>query len=126
MQFYVQLSSANTPDGALAALGARSMLRGFPIGLHKTRHMVGTQGEYRYLIGNTRFRLTAFAGYANMSGGSKGVDGHNRDKDNGNYYSGGMGLHYILDKKQQLDYRVNLAYTNEKESAIYAGINQAF
>ena len=127
MQLYVQLSSENTPDGALAGLGARNMLRGFPIGLHKTRHMVGTQGEYRYRITNTSFRLTAFGGFANLSGGSKGDgNGNNRDGDNGNYYSGGVGAHYILDEKQGLDYRVNVAYTNEDELSVYASINQAF
>ena len=127
MQLYIQISSENTPDGALAGLGARSMLRGFPIGLYKTRHMVGTQGEYRYHITNTSFRLTTFGGFANLSGGSKGDgQGNNRDKDNGNYYSGGVGVHYILDKTKGLDYRVNVAYTNENETSIYASINQAF
>ena len=127
MQLYMQFSSEDTPDGALAGLGSRNMLRGFPIGLHKTRHMLGTQGEYRYKITDTSFRLTAFGGYANLSGGSKGDGaGNNRDKDNGNYYSGGLGAHYILDKKQGLDYRVNVAYTNEKEASIYASMNQAF
>ena len=127
MQLYAQVSSENTPDGALAGLGARNVLRGFPIGLHKTRHMVAAQGEYRYLITNTSFRLTAFGGYANLSGGSKGDgNGNNRDKDNGNYYSGGLGVHYILEKNQGLDYRINVAYTNERETSIYASINQAF
>ena len=127
MQLYVHLSSENTPDGALAGLGSRNMLRGFPIGLYKTRHLVGTQGEYRYLIRDTSFRLTAFGGFANLSGGSKGNGGDfNRDKDNGNYYSGGVGVHYILDKSQGLDYRVNLAYTNKHEASLYASINQAF
>jgi hypothetical protein len=71
--------------------------------------------------------LTAFGGFANMSGGSKGNgDGFNRDGDNGNYYSGGLGVHYILDKSQGLDYRVNLAYTSKDEASLYASINQAF
>jgi hypothetical protein len=127
MQFFAQYSSEDTPDGALAGLGARNILRGFPIGLHKTRHMLASQGEYRYLISNTSFRLTAFGGFANLSGGSKGDgNGNNRDGDNGNYYSGGLGVHYILEKNQGLDYRVNIAYTNEKETSVYASINQAF
>lgn len=126
MQAYMQYSSENTPDGALAALGARNILRGFPIGLYKTRNMLATQGEYRYPLGETRFRLTAFGGYAKMGGGSSGTENGNRDRDNGVYYSGGLGVHYILEKQQQLDYRVNLAYTSDDEVSLYASINQAF
>jgi len=126
MHLYMHFSSENTPDAALAGLGSRNMLRGFPIGLYKTRHLVGTQGEYRYLIEDTRLRLTAFAGFVNLSGGSKGTDLGNRDKDNGNYYSGGMGLHYILEENQGLDYRVNFVYTNKNEFSVYASMNQAF
>ncbi len=126
MQAYLQYSSENTPDGALAALGARNILRGFPIGLYKTRNMLATQGEYRYLVGESRFRLTAFGGYAKMSGGSKGTASGNRDEDNGDYYSGGFGVHFILEEKQQLDYRVNVAYTSDDEVSLYASINQAF
>ena len=36
------------------------------------------------------------------------------------YYSGGLGVHFILEKKQQLDYRVNVAYTNDDEVSLYA------
>lgn len=126
MQAYLQYSSENTPDGALAALGARNILRGFPIGLYKTRNMLAAQGEYRYRIDGSRFRLTTFGGYASMKGGSKGTANGNRDKDNGDYYSGGLGVHFILEEKQQLDYRVNVAYTSDDEASLYASINQAF
>ncbi len=126
MQFYAQYSSPDTPDGALAALGGRNILRGFPIGLHKARNMLAAQGEYRYRIEGTRFRATAFAGYAHLSGGSAGTETGSRDTDNGSYYSGGVGVHYILAPKQQLDYRVNVAYTNEGELFVYASLNQAF
>ncbi len=127
MQLYGQYSSEKTPDGALAGLGARNVLRGFAIGQYKTRNMLAAQGEYRYRITSTSFRLAAFGGYANMSGGSYGNGaGNDREEDNGDYYSGGLGVHYILQKKQNLDYRVNVAYTNKKETSIYASINQAF
>ena len=126
MQAFAQYSSEDTPDGALAALGARNVIRGFPIGLYKTRNMLAAQGEYRYRLGESRFRLTAFGGYAILSGGSKGTASGNRDGDNGDYYSGGLGVHFILEKKQQLDYRVNVAYTSDDEASLYASINQAF
>ena len=61
-----------------------------------------------------------------MSGGSEGTASGNRDNDNGDYYSGGLGVHYTLEEKQKLDYRVNVAYTNDDEVSLYASINQAF
>jgi len=88
--------------------------------------MLALQGEYRYKIPKTSFRIAPFVGFANLSGGSKGTNFGNRNKDNGNYYSGGFGIHYILSKKEQLDYRIDIAYTNDNETSIYAAINQAF
>jgi len=126
LQFYGQYSSENTPDGALSALGARSILRGFVIGQYKTRHMLAAQGEYRYQVSNTDFRVAAFAGFANLSGGSKGTAQGNRDADNGNYYSGGVGVRYTIQEEQGIDYRVDIATTNTHDYGIYANINQAF
>jgi len=127
MQFVGQYCSDNTPDGALAALGMRNVIRGFPIGKYKTRYLNAAQVEYRYTIGDTRFRLAPFVGYANLSGGSKGTgERTNRNRDNGNYYSGGGGVHYILDKKYQLDYRIDVAYSSDDEVSVYASVNQAF
>ena len=126
-QLYIQLSSKYTPDGALSALGARNILRGFPIGLHKARNMLALQGEYRYRIEKTAWRATLFGGAALLRGGSYGNgSGNDREKHNGEYYSGGVGVHYILNKKNNLDYRLNLAYSSDDELSVYAGINQAF
>ena len=126
-QLYVQYSSNDTPDGALAALGSRSILRGFVIGQYKARNMIAVQSEYRYDITSTDFRLAAFAGYANLNGGSKGTGPeNNRDTDNGHYYSGGVGVRYTILEKQGIDYRVDFATTNTHDYAIYANVNQAF
>jgi hypothetical protein len=126
LQYFGQFCSEDTPDGALSALGARNIIRGFPIGKYKTRYMNAIQSEYRYTIKNTSFRIAPFVGYANLSGGSKGTQNGNRDDNNGDYYSGGIGVHYILAKKYQLDYRVDVAYSSDEETSVYASINQAF
>ena len=125
-QLFVQYSSDDTPDGALAALGSRSILRGFVIGQYKARNMIALQSEYRYDITNTDFRLAAFAGYANLNGGSKGTDLGDRDRDNGHYYSGGVGVRYTIQEEQGIDYRIDFAATNTHDYGIYANINQAF
>jgi len=126
LQYYGQFCSKDTPDGALAALGMKNIIRGYPIGKYKARYMNAFQTEYRYTILKTNFRIAPFVGYANLSGGSKGTEAGNRDGDNGNYYSGGMGVHYILATKYQLDYRIDVAYSNDDEVSVYASINQAF
>jgi hypothetical protein len=125
-QLFVQYSSEDTPDGALAALGSRSILRGFVIGQYKARNMIALQSEYRYDITNTDFRLAAFGGYANLNGGSKGTDYGDRDRDNGHYYSGGVGVRYTIQEEQGIDYRIDFAATNTHDYGIYANINQAF
>jgi len=124
-QLYLYAASNNTPDAALAALGSQNVLRGFSIGQYKARNMAALQSEYRYQISGTRFRLTTFGGYANLSGGSSGTAQGSRN-DDGNYYSGGVGAHYIIQEKAGVDYRVDLATTNKNGYSIYATINQAF
>jgi len=127
MQYFGQFCSEDTPDGALAAFGARNILRGFPIGKYKARYLNAVQFEYRYTIKNTKFRVAPFVGYANLSGGSKGTNEQfNRDRDNGDYGSGGVGVHYILSEQHQLDYRIDVAYSSDDEVSVYASINQAF
>ena len=126
-QFYGMYTSKNTPDGALAALGSRKILRGFPIGKYKARYMSTVQTEYRYQIVDTKFRLVAFIGGAQLAGGSKGDGaGHNRDGDNGFYYSGGTGLRYAIQQKAGVDMHLDVAGNNDGEISIYVGINQAF
>lgn len=134
-QFFGKYATKNAPDAGLAALGARGILRGFAVGQYKARYMSAFQTEYRYQIENTSFRLAAFAGIANLSGGSKGkiveipdigkIES-NRNSNNGNYYSGGIGVRYTLQKEAGVDFRVDFAYTSKDEAAIYAQINQSF
>ena len=126
-QFYGFYTTENTPDGALASLGSRKILRGFPIGKYKARYMSAAQTEYRYQIGDTKYRAVAFLGAAQLAGGSKGDgEGNNRDSDNGFYYSGGAGLRYAIQKKAGVDMHLDVAYNNDGETSIYVGINQAF
>ena len=126
IQFYMKYCSEETPDGALATLGSSNVLRGFPLGQYKARLLTALQTEYRYQITDTKYRLTAFAGAANLSLGSEGTTTGNRDSNNGNFYSGGVGVHYILQEKVGVDYRVDLAYSSDNEISVYATINQAF
>lgn len=134
-QFFGKYVTENAPDGGLAALGARNVLRGFAIGQYKARFLSAIQTEYRYQIEETNFRIAAFAGAAILSGGSKGttydipnvgVKTFNRDGDNGEYYSYGLGLRYTIQPEAGIDFRVDVATNSKGEQSIYAQINQAF
>ena len=126
LQAYLKTSSQNTPDGSLAALGIKNILRGFSIGQYKARNLAALQSEYRYELNDTNFKFTVFGGVANLSGGSKGTSTGNRDSDNGNYVSGGIGGQYVIQKKAGVVYRVDIVTTNKNENSLYASVNQAF
>lgn len=124
-QLFGQYSSEDTPDSGLPSLSGKSILRGFPAGQFKARHLTGGQSEYRYAIKNSKFRLTAFFGIANLTGGSEGVDNRSRD-DNGWYTAGGVGVRYAIQAKTGVDVRLDLVTTNENEQSVYLMLNQAF
>ena len=122
---YGQYSSANTPDAGLPSLSGKTLLRGFPAGQFKARYLTGGQSEYRYTIGDSRFRLIGFFGIANLSGGSLGVDGRSRT-DDGWYWAGGLGARYTLQPKTGIDLRLDIVTTNENVQSLYLKLNQSF
>jgi hypothetical protein len=126
LQAYGKFCSSSTPDGSLAALGLKNVLRGFSIGQYKARNLAAFQGEYRYEFDQSNFKMSLFGGYANLSGGSEGTNTGNRDGDNGDYYSGGLGVQYVIQKEAGVVYRVDVVSTNKDEQSIYATVNQAF
>ena len=87
--------------------------------------MTGAQTEYRYTIGASRFRITAFVGLANLAGGSAGVDERSRE-DDGWYAAGGPGIQYTIQQKTGVVLRINVTTNSEGEQALYVVLNQAF
>ncbi|WP_440876224.1 BamA/TamA family outer membrane protein [Thalassotalea sp. PLHSN55] len=125
MQFFGQYASEKTPDVSLPTLSGKDLLRGFPGGQFKARYMSGAQAEYRYVVEGTKFKLTTFAGVANLSGGSYGTDGNSRD-DDGWYSAAGVGIRYAIQEKTGIDLRLDLVRTSEDENSLYLKLNQAF
>ncbi len=124
-QLYGQFSSKRTTDNGLPTLSGKSLLRGFPAGQYKALYMTGAQTEYRYQVGESRFRLISFIGVANLAGGSYGSEGRSRD-DNGWYSAGGVGARYAIQARTGVDLRLDLVYTSKNDKAIYLKLNQAF
>jgi len=124
-QLFGQFTSEQTPDGDLPTLSGKSMLRGFPAGQFRARHLIGAQTEYRYVMEGTPFKIIAFAGIAELSGGSTG-DGVGERNDDGTYWAGGVGLRYAIQRRTGVDLRLDLVTTSENEESVYLTLNQAF
>jgi hypothetical protein len=124
-QFFGQYAGEKTPDGDLPTLSGKTILRGYPGGQFRARFMSGGQTEYRYVLDGTPFKITAFAGFASLQGGSYGNGGGERD-DDGFYWAGGIGLRYAIQQQTGVDVRLDLVTTSEKEQAVYLALNQAF
>ncbi len=124
-QVFGQYSSEKTPDSGLPTLSGKSMLRGYPAGQLKAKYMTGAQSEYRYTLGESRFRITGFYGLANLAGGSYGIEDRSRE-DDGWYGAGGLGLRYKLQQITGVDLRLDFVRTSIGENAVYLMLNQAF
>ena len=103
----------------------KTLLRGFPAGQFKAKYLSGAQTEYRYTIKQSKFRVTAFFGVANLSGGSYGIDDRSRH-DDGWYSAGGIGARYKIQPITGIDLRLDFVRISEGENAVYLMLNQAF
>lgn len=124
-QLFGQYSSEKTSDSGLPTLSGKTLLRGYPAGQFKARYQTGAQTEYRYTIGDSRFRLVGFFGLANLAGGSYGSDGNSRDND-GWYTCEGLGVRYLLQQVSGVDIRLDFVHTSENQISFYLKLNQAF
>ena len=125
MQLYGEYASYYAPDAGIPAISGKSILRGFPQGQLKARYMSGGQAEYRYTIGQSRFRLTSFFGVVNLAGGSYG-DGVNSRDDDGWYNAVGLGARYKLQQVTGVDVRLDFVRTSLNDYSVYLKLNQAF
>jgi hypothetical protein len=124
-QLYGEYVSDKAPDSSLPTLSGKSLLRGYPAGQFRARSLTGFQTEYRYQFVNKPYRLIAFGGLADLSGGSFGQDGRERD-DDGTYWAVGVGGRYAIQSKTGVDLRLDFVHTSESKQSIYLALNQAF
>ena len=68
---------------------------------------------YRYQVPDTKYRAVAFAGGAQLEGGSFG-DG------------AGVGLRYAIQQKAGVDLHLDIVQNNDGETSVYVGVNQTF
>jgi hypothetical protein len=118
--FRAMACSANgsVPFYDLCLFGANNDLRGYTAGEFQNRRMFATQAEYRIEL-RKRFSVVGF-------GGVGGVASTWRDfRSNQLLPAAGAGLRFTLDKKNHINYRIDVAFGREGRT-ISIGIGEAF
>lgn len=120
LAYRVMACSANgsVPFYDLCLYGYNSDLRGYTTGQFQNRRMFATQAEYR-LEWRKRLGLVAFGGI----GGTERAWGDFRS--DRLLPAGGVGLRFNLDKKNHINYRIDLGFGREGRT-LAIGVGEAF
>lgn len=117
-QFIAHFSDDETPLFELAQLGSGEIMRGYYEGRYIDRNMLAAQVEYRTNIYN-RLGAVVFVGVGDVA---EKVEDFNL----GNVrLSGGVGLRFLLEKREDLNIRMDLGIGNENAN-YYLDIAEAF
>ena len=115
-----RLTPVGTPYSGLSALGRRSDLRGYVNGEKVAENLLSTQAEYRRFF-TSKLGAVAFIGVAGLYDGS--ID--NLDSDT-TYFSGGVGLRYVLHEANRVNFRIDYAWGEDDEEGLYVSMREAF
>lgn len=120
LAYRVMACSANgsVPFYDLCLFGYNNDLRGYTTGQFQNRRMFASQAEYRLEL-RKRFGLVAFGGVGGV--GRK----WNEFRSDQLLPAGGVGLRFNLDKKNHINYRVDLAFGREGRTLVI-GVGEAF
>jgi hypothetical protein len=111
-------ANGSVPFYDLCLFGYNNDLRGYTTGQFQNRRMFATQAEYRLEL-RKRFGLVAF-------GGVGGVGRRWNDfRSDQLLPAGGVGLRFNLDKKNHINYRVDVAFGREGRTLVI-GVGEAF
>lgn len=117
-QLRLHVSHGNTPLNELALFGGQEIMRGYYEGRFIDRHMAAFQTEYRRnLIGRLGGVVFASVG---------GIGDQLEDFNIGNLkYTVGVGLRFLLDKRERLNIRFDLGF-GKNTNNYYLNIAEAF
>ena len=111
-------ANGSVPFYDLCLYGFNSDLRGYTTGQFQNRRMFATQGEYRM---EWRKRL-GFVAFGGVGGTARAWSEFRSDQ---LLPAGGVGLRFNLDKKNHINYRVDLGFGREGRT-LAIGIGEAF
>ncbi len=120
LRAYGRFTPSDTPYSGLSTLGRRSDLRGYVSGEIIADNMISTQAEYRWFF-TRKWGVVFFGGAAALYDGNVS----NIDSDM-IYYSGGLGLRYLLHEENRVNFRVDYAWGEADEQGVYVSISEAF
>jgi len=118
-QFIGQFTHGDTPFSELALLGSDTILRGYREGRYVERNILAAQVEYRKTFKNSRLGMVVFAGGGDVFGNAKEL------KFNNIRPNVGVGLRYMLDKKERLNIRMDWGF-GDSSNNLYLDIAEAF
>jgi len=111
-------ANGSVPFYDLCLFGYNNDLRGYTTGQFQNRRMFATQAEYRLEL-RKRLGMVAFGGVGGV--GQKWDDFRSDQL----LPAGGVGLRFNLDKKNHINYRVDLAFGREGRTLVI-GVGEAF
>ena len=119
-QFYSMVNMGTPPFNMLALLGSDSHMRGYYKGRYRDLRMVTTQLEYRVPL-FWRIGVAAFGGLGNVKGlqlGSSWFDGIKP--------TFGGGILFLMDKQENVNLRLDMAWGVKGAQGFYVAFGEAF
>jgi hypothetical protein len=107
------------PFQMMALLGGSYWMRGYYFGRYRDKNMITFQTEYRFPI-FWRFGGVGFIGFGDVAANIKEF------KINEVKYSFGFGLRFMFDKKEKINARLDLGFSEDGEFGFYAMVVEAF
>lgn len=113
-------ANGDAPLSELALFGNEETMRGYVEGRFIEENLLAAQVEYRKTFKDSRFGMVAFLGAGDVFNKSKDLSLNDIKL---NY---GVGLRFMLDKKEKLNVRFDFGSGNETDGNFYVNIAEAF
>ena len=113
-------ANGDTPLSELALFGSEEMMRGYIEGRFIEENLLAAQVEYRKTFKDSRFGMVAFLGAGDVFNKSKDLSLNDIKL---NY---GVGLRFMLDKKEKLNIRFDYGMGSETDGNFYVNIAEAY
>ncbi len=113
-------TNGDVPLSEYALFGSEEIMRGYIEGRYVEENLLATQVEYRRTFKDSRFGFVAFLGAGDVFSSAKEL----KFKDIKLNY--GVGLRFVLDKKEKLNIRFDYGAGNESDGNLYLNIAEAF
>jgi len=113
-------TNGDVPLSEYALFGSEEIMRGYIEGRYVEKNLLAAQVEYRRTFKDSRFGFVAFLGAGDVFSRVSEL----KFKDIKLNY--GVGLRFMLDKKEKLNIRFDYGAGNESDGNLYLNISEAF